>query len=190
MAKRKDRARRDQAGIGPDPEQARRHGLVPMAELDGYTIADGEPDIRGWDVRTLSGREIGEIQDLIIDRERGEVVMIDVEMRDGGMHAEVPIRSVQLDRENKAVIVDSGDVNAREDQRPRDRLSAVDRADDVRDARGDAPRTLTYGARESHLDADRGDRIDRVDGEPDEVVIERRPVIEEVVIRRRVVDEE
>jgi sporulation protein YlmC with PRC-barrel domain len=88
-----------------------------MAELDGYTIADGEPDIRGWDVRTLSGREIGEIQDLIIDRERGEVVMIDVEMRDGGMHAEVPIRSVQLDRENKAVIVDSGDVNARDDQR-------------------------------------------------------------------------
>lgn len=187
MANRKDRSRRDQAGIGPDPEQARRHGLVPMAELDGYTIADGEPDIRGWDVRTLSGREIGEIQDLIIDRERGEVVMIDVEMRDGGMHAEVPIRSVQLDRENKAVIVDSGDVNAREDQRPRDRMSAVDRTDDVRDARSDSARTLTYGARESHLDAD---RVPRADGEPDEVVVERRPVIEEVVIRRRVVDEE
>ncbi|HSK18235.1 MAG TPA: PRC-barrel domain-containing protein [Longimicrobiales bacterium] len=184
MAKNKDRSRRDQSGIGPDPETARRHRLVAMHDLDGYTIADGEPDIRGWDVRTLNGREIGEIEDLLIDTERGEVVMIEVELRDGGVHAEVPIRSVQLDRENKAVIVDSGDIDARHDQRPRDRMKAVERHDEVRDARGDVPRSVTYGA--SERDSDRG----LIDDDTEEVVIERRPVIEEVVVRRKVVDEE
>jgi sporulation protein YlmC with PRC-barrel domain len=185
MARKKERFRRDQAGVGPDPEAARRHRLVPMHELDGYTLADGEPDIRGWDVRTLNGREIGEIEDLIVDTDRGEVVMIDVEMRDGGVHAEIPIRSVQLDRESKAVIVDSGDIDARHDQRPRNRLQAEERNDEVGDARGDGPRTVTYGGREQHS-AD----AERTADEGDEVVVERRPVIEEVVVRRRVVDEE
>lgn len=184
MARNKDRIRRDQAGVGPDPENARRHHLVSMHELEGYTIADGEPDIRGWDVRTLNGREIGEIDDLLIDTDRGEVVMIEVELRDGGVRAEVPIRSVQLDRENKAVIVDSGDVDARHDQRPRDRMQAVERHDEVRDARSDGPRSVTYGARER--EADRG----MIEDGTEEVVIERRPVIEEVVVRRKVVDEE
>ena len=185
MARNKDRSRRDQAGVGPDPEAARRHNLVPMHELDGYTFADGEPDIRGWDVRTLNGREIGEIEDLIVDTERGEVVLIEVEMRDGGVHAEVPIRSVQLDRDNKAVIIDSGDIDARHDQRPRDRLSAVDRSEDVRDARDDTSRRVSYGARDLHTPLDQ-----RTPEGDEEVVIERRPVIEEVVVRRRVVDEE
>lgn len=190
MARNKDRMRRDQAGIGPDPENARRHGLVSMHELDGYTIADGEPDIRGWDVRTLNGREIGEIEDLLIDTERGEVVMVEVGLREGGVRAEVPIRSVQLDRDNKSVIVDSGDIDARHDQRPRDRMQAVERHDEVRDARGDAParsdapRAVTYGTRER--EADRA----MIDDDTEEVVIERRPVIEEVVVRRKVVDEE
>lgn len=185
MARKKERVRRDQAGVGPDPENARRHRLVSMHELDGYTIAEGEPDIRGWDVRTLSGQEIGEIEDLLIDTDRGEVVMIEVEMREGGVHAEVPIRSVQLDRESKAVIVDSGDIDARHDQRSRDRLRAVERSDEIQDARGDESRTVTYGGREQHS-AD----VERTADDGDEVVVERRPVIEEVVVRRRVVDEE
>lgn len=189
MARNKDRLRRDQAGVGPDPESARRHNLVPMHDLDGYTFADGEPDIRGWDVRTLNGREVGEIEDLLVDTERGEVVMVEVEMREGGMRAEVPIRSVQLDRDSKAVIIDSGDIDARQDQRPRDRMRAVERdaddAVDIVDERTGSSRQIRYGARDTHA-ADAARTAD--DG--DEVVIERRPVIEEVVVRRRVVDEE
>ena len=33
----------------------------------GFKIADGEPDIRGWEVRTLAGMEVGEVDDLLID---------------------------------------------------------------------------------------------------------------------------
>jgi hypothetical protein len=184
MARKRDRTDRDAAGVGPDPDEARRHGLVPLHELDGYEMADGEPDIRGWDVRTLSGGEIGEIEDLLVDQQSGEVVMIDVELREGGLHAEIPIRSVQLDRDRKVVLVDSGDVDARHDQRPRDRLRAVDRSDDVPDARAASSRRVTYGSREEHLRAGEQGDVE------EEVVIERRPVIEEVVVRRRVVDEE
>lgn len=186
MARNKDRARRDQAGVGPDPETARRHGLVPMHDLDGYRIADGEPDIRGWDVRTLSGREIGEIEDLLVDPERGEVVMIEVELREEGVHAEVPIRSVQLDRESRAVIVDSGDLDARYDARARDRLQAEDR--NVVRERPAEPRNVTYGTREEHPAEPRAAQADADD--VDEVVIERKPVVEEVVLRRRTVEEE
>ena len=111
--------------------------------------------------------------------------MIEVEIRDGGTHAEVPIRSVQLDRASKSVIVDSGDVDARHDQRPRDRHRVVDRDSDVRDARSDTSRRVTYGARDLHAPL-----AERMEDDDDEVVLERRPVIEEVVVRRRVVDEE
>lgn len=183
MARDKDRNRRDQAGVGPDPELARRHGLVPMREMDGFTIADGEPDIRGWDVRTLSGREIGEIEDLLVDRERREVVMIEVEMRETGVHAEVPIRSVQLDRERKVVIVDSGDIEARGDQRPRERARVVERGDHVADSRDAASRRLTY-ARERHPED-----VERTAAGGDERVVESRPMVEEVVVRRRPADE-
>lgn len=187
MARKKDRLRRDQAGVGPDPDSARRHGLVPMRELDRYRIADGEPDIRGWDVRTLSGREIGEIEELLIDPEREEVVMLEIEMRDGGVHVEVPIRSVQLDRQSRAVIVDSGDLDARPDARARDRMVAADRGD-ARDRDIAASRPVSYGERDR---ADIDEPADRdVVGEADEVIIERKPIVEEVVLRRRTLDEE
>lgn len=201
MARKKDRTRRDQAGVGPDPETARRRRLVPLERLEGYKLADGEPDIRGWDVRTLSGRDIGEIEDLLIDPDHGEVVMVEVGLREGGVHAEVPIRSVQLDRSSKSVLVDSGDIDGRYDQRARDRMAAVDRDDsrDSRENRGGTDRRVTYGGREVHAsDQDRAGSARDIDaaesvrtGEGDEeVVVERRPVIEEVVVRRRVVDPE
>jgi sporulation protein YlmC with PRC-barrel domain len=192
MARDRDRNRRDQAGIGPDPEASRRN-LISIDDLDGYTIADGEPDIRGWDVRTLNGREVGEIEDLLIDPERGEVVMLEVELRDGGVHAEVPIRSVQLDRDSKAVIIDSGDIDDRYDTRARDRMLAEER-EDIRGRHRDKGRSVSYGDRDR--DADRYDGQDRPrEGERvvrdgvEETIVERRPVIEEVVVRRRVAED-
>ena len=59
------RGLRDEAGVGPNPNDARR--LVPLKELDDFRVADGEPDIRGWNVYTATGREIGDIEDLLVD---------------------------------------------------------------------------------------------------------------------------
>jgi sporulation protein YlmC with PRC-barrel domain len=106
----KDRLKRDSAGIGPEP---RRSGLHKLSSLKDFRVAKGEPDIRGWDVRTLNGRDVGEVDDLLVDPESGEVVFMDVALNNSRDHIELAIRSAQLDREKKHVIVDSGDVDER-----------------------------------------------------------------------------
>ena len=178
MAKHNDRHRRDQAGVGPDPALTSR--LVSIDELDGFRIAAGEPDIRGWDVCTISGREIGEVDDLLVDARRGEVVMLDVDINDSDRHAEIPIRAVQLDRANRRVLVDSADVDGYEISGRRALLSDADR-DQLRDEYQDVRnRDVRYNAR----------AVDAADNTVQETVLEQRPVVmEEVVIRRRVVNQ-
>lgn len=176
MARDRD-MRRDQAGVGPDPADGRRR-LVSIDDLSGYRVASGEPDVRGWEVCTLGGRELGEVEDLLIDPDRGEVVMLEVELRGEGVHAEVPIRAVQIDRKRKVVLVDSGDISdgVRNDTRARDRMDATER-ETIRGTYRDT-RDVRYG-----------DRVDHHDDVAEEQVIERRPMVEEVVVRRRPVDE-
>jgi sporulation protein YlmC with PRC-barrel domain len=138
MAKHKDRSERDRAGVGPEPHASRK--LVPLNDLDGYYFAKGEPDIRGWDVLTVNGRELGEVEDVLVDPDRREVVMLEVELRDDGVRAEVPIRAVQLDRERKVVLLDSGDLDraVRPDERSAERLGGNERNQVRRDYRGAA----------------------------------------------------
>jgi sporulation protein YlmC with PRC-barrel domain len=100
-----DRGLRDEANVGPDPRQAR--SLVPMRELDDYKVADGEPDIRGWRVFTSSGRELGRVEDLLVDTASSEVVMLDIDLRRNDRHTLAPIRAAWIDREHERVIIDS-----------------------------------------------------------------------------------
>jgi hypothetical protein len=169
--------------VGPDPADARRR-LVPIEDLKGFTLAAGEPDIRGWDVRTLGGRDLGEVEDLLVDPDRREVVMLEVDMRgEAGSHAEVPIRNVQLDRASRVVLVDSGDLLSRNDIRARDRVDPNER-ERIREQPTDGNRDLRFGA----FDDARQDSVVRREDGSEEVVLERRPVVEEVVMRRRVVE--
>ena len=57
---RTDREARDAAGVGPYARE--RESLVAMSTLKSWTVSEGEPDIRGWDVRTVGGRQLGERQ--------------------------------------------------------------------------------------------------------------------------------
>lgn len=151
MARNDDRSQRDRAGVGPDPSP--RHRLVPLDELDNYSIGEGEPDIRGWEVRTLSGRELGAVEDLLVDPERDEIVMIEIELRDDGLHAEIPLRAVELDRDHRQVLIDSGDLDGgeRADARARDRMLEEERAR-LRETWGGTRRTVRYGGREADTD--------------------------------------
>lgn len=205
---KKERLRRDIAGVGPEP---RRAGLHPLSGLKEFRISKGEPDIRGWEVRTLNGREVGRVDDLLVDTDAGEVVMMDIEMRGSERHVELPIRSAQIDHHANRVIVDSGDVelyagglgeNVRT-RADRDERGYIDRD---RDATPDSVEDLRDRETEREAEADRIERHTRMRGrdadaverdqlpddarsDADEVVVERRPVIEEVVIRRKVVDD-
>lgn len=101
---------RDQAGVGPDPRQADR--LVPMRTLDGFKFADGEPDIRGWELYSAKGTFVGDVDELLVDPDRGEVIMLDIDLKDAGRHTRAPIRSAWLDHDRKRVIMDSGDIDS------------------------------------------------------------------------------
>jgi len=103
-----DRSARDAAGIGPYARE--REHLVALSTLGSWTVSEGEPDIRGWEVRTVSGRQLGAVQDLLIDTDVGEVVLVDVDLPGTDRHALVPIRVVQIDRARRIVLMDSADL--------------------------------------------------------------------------------
>src|SRR3712207_2401952 len=109
MAK-KDRARgrADAAGVGPYIRKGVR--LVRLSELGSHKVAEGEPDIRGWEVRTISGRQLGEVAELLVDPEAGEVVMLDIDVRDGGRHSFAPVRAAMIDQTARVVRLDTGDL--------------------------------------------------------------------------------
>jgi sporulation protein YlmC with PRC-barrel domain len=157
----RDRPRRDAAGIGPYAGDVER--LVPLSEMKKWDVAEGDPDIRHWEVRTVSGRDIGKVRELLVDPDQGEVVMLEIDLSASDRYARVPIRIVQIDRATRVIRVDSADVT---------------------------PMEPTGDAKPAERDrqwADSG-RV-RYPGSEGETVVERRPVVEEGVVRHRVVDE-
>ena len=163
---------RDAAGIGPYARDAER--LVPLSELGRWDVAEGEPDIRGWEVRTVGGRELGKVKELLVDPDAQEVVMFDVDLTGSDRRAQVPLRIVEIDRARRLVRMDSADLTPAEQE-------AVAEADDKdQPIRDRVARERTW--------SDTG-RVKYASPADEERVIERRPIVEEVVVRRRVVDE-
>jgi sporulation protein YlmC with PRC-barrel domain len=163
----------DQAGIGPHAAAA--VDLVSIRELDGVRIVDGDADVRGWDVCTINGAKVGVVHDLLVDRARGEVVMLDVDLAGSNRHTLAPLRAAQIDRVRRIVLLDSADLTGPADVAALSQRPVVD--DRVRTA------SVDLAAETRSADVQRS-----TDG-MEEIVVERRPVVyEEVVVRRRVVD--
>jgi PRC-barrel domain len=104
-----------------------REGLVPMSCLESWTVSSDDPDIRGWDVRTVSGRQLGTVSDLLIDEQAAEVVLIDVDLPGTDRHTFVPIRVVRIERGRHVVTMDSADLPSANVARAR-RTSASSRS--------------------------------------------------------------
>lgn len=47
-----------------------------------YEVADGQPDIRGWDVKDVNGKDIGDVKDLIFDKQSLKVRYMVVDLDD------------------------------------------------------------------------------------------------------------
>lgn len=244
------RGLRDEASVGPDPRGTRH--LVPLKELGKFKVADGDPDIRGWAAFTSTGREIGRVDELLVDTDTSEVVMLDVDLRRDDRHALVPLRAAWVDHAARRVVVDVREVSAGDELPSLSRAGAAtedelrrfdeeyDRAyagyHDDREVRlrdrdaelrfgrraDDRARDLAREEREAYAEdrererelreadavprrshfverhevedaeryrvADRGEREIRVPRRAEEVVVERRPIVEEVVVRRRDAD--
>ena len=151
------RGLRDEANVGPDPRRARE--LRPMKDLK-WKVADGEPDVRGWAVYASTGRELGVVDDLLIDTEAGEVVMLDVDLKRDDRHTLAPLRAAWIDRATKRVVVDARELGAA------DSLPALPRQGALTDAemsRFNDEYVRAYGDR--GYDADHPYRLRRGDEE-------------------------
>lgn len=227
MGSREAHSSRDAAGVGP----YQRPGvhLVPMRKLGDWKVVDGDVDVRGWEVRTVSGSKIGTVQELLVDQNAGEVVMLDVDLENSDRHALAPIRAVQIDRTARVVRIDSADIEggvpslarrgATEDD-AREFGDRYGRAYGRRGWRDDRDYVVQrdeddvhFGRRaEAAAEGGAGAAIDRAPPPPmpeapdastsdrqrtvryladdgvEETVVETRPVVvEEVIVRRRVV---
>lgn len=88
-------------------------GLQALSDLDDLEIAEGEPDIRGWTVRTADGVHVGEVDDLIIDTLAMKVRYMCVELDgatfelDDKRRVLVPLGTARLDDVNDDVFIAS-----------------------------------------------------------------------------------
>lgn len=87
--------------------------IVPLDQLDDFKVAEGDPDVRGWDVLTSDGRRVGEVDNLLVDTAAMKVRYLDVDL-DGDLiegdrdrHILVPIGYARLDEDDDRIFVDS-----------------------------------------------------------------------------------
>lgn len=103
--------------------------VVRLKDLKDYTVAKGDPDVRGWNVYANDGRRIGEVDELLVDVEAMKVRYLDIDLdrdvlsvsgaslgtsgtpattvpgtRSG--HILIPIGAAQLDEKEDRVVVD------------------------------------------------------------------------------------
>ena len=76
--------------------------LARLGDLSGYTVADGDPDPRGWEVVTAGGQRLGHVDDLIVDRDAERAQYLDVRLEQGDdRHVLIPAESVRVGQEEQ-----------------------------------------------------------------------------------------
>ena len=86
--------------------------VVPLGQLDDFKVAEGDPDVRGWEVMASDGRKIGEVDELLVDTSAMKVRYLDVDVDDGVIgdgldrHVLIPIGYARLEQERDRVMVD------------------------------------------------------------------------------------
>lgn len=90
---------------------SRDRRLQELGDSD-FEVADGQPDIRGWDVKDASGRRIGEVDDLIFDTQSRKVRYIKLDLEGNVLDLEprdvlVPIGLAQLHDDDDDVILNN-----------------------------------------------------------------------------------
>lgn len=83
-----------------------------LQELDRseYEIVKGEPDIRGWDVKYITGQKLGVVEELILDTQEKKVRYIVVDLEENELKLLprkilIPIGLAELDRKDDDVLI-------------------------------------------------------------------------------------
>ena len=91
--------------------------LAHLSDLKDFDIPKGEPDPRGWDVKTADGVKIGKVDDLLVDTGLGRLRYLEVKLKgDFADRAEkeyvlIPIGEARLDDDEDDVIVSVNQAN-------------------------------------------------------------------------------
>lgn len=96
--------------------------LIPLSEAPEYSLNERMPDVRGWDVEASDGEVVGEVRELIVDREAGRVRYLEIQLAPGfaghvGHRVLVPVGLASADADEDVVhvlTVTSGDVRGLE----------------------------------------------------------------------------
>lgn len=95
-----------------------KHRRLQEMDHSDFQVVEGEPDIRGWDVKLADGKKIGEVEDLIIDAQLRKVRYMLVDLDDNDLDIDtdkkvlVPIGLAMLDQKEDDVLLSS--VNAQQ----------------------------------------------------------------------------
>lgn len=87
--------------------------VAPLSDLDDFQVADGCPDVRGWDVVGPDGRKVGTVHELIADTGAMRVRYLDVQLdhsaagSQGDRDVLVPIGTARLDENDDRVMIDA-----------------------------------------------------------------------------------
>ena len=98
--------------VSARPGEATEATLVHTRDLDKFEIPKGQPDPRGWDVRSSDRTKIGKVEDLLFDTGEQRIRYIEVALdkdaatSSGRDYALVPIGQARLDDNEDNVIVD------------------------------------------------------------------------------------
>lgn len=97
--------KRDDATVAPGM-------LAHLDQLDGFVIADPAPDVRGWKVVLPDGREVGTVDDLVVDttelcaRYLEVKIDRDVILADRDRWVLVPIAAARIDSARDVVTIE------------------------------------------------------------------------------------
>lgn len=75
--------------------------LRKLSDIHDFTVAAGDPDPRGWDVRASDGTDVGRVNDLVVDTAAMKAKYLDIEVdrtltRSRERHVLVPTESVAI----------------------------------------------------------------------------------------------
>ncbi len=93
-------------------QPSERDDLVPLDELGREALADGERDVRGWEVMAADGTRVGEVDTVLVDAQAGRIRYLDVDVAAylspgrEERHVLVPMAGVRLAPEEKTVVVE------------------------------------------------------------------------------------
>src|SRR5918912_2658228 len=85
-------------------------GLALLSETKDLKVADGNPDVRGWDVLASDGTDVGEVKDLLVDPGAMKVryLVVELDKKVAGTadrRVLVPVGAARLDDDDDKVLL-------------------------------------------------------------------------------------